>query len=87
MVEGVREYIESRPAKLHRQLVEKIQFILEDPKRPGTRKLEGDEWIFEDLPIRRIQCGDYRILYVADITKGEVKVIDVGLRRDIYGGH
>lgn len=77
-------YLESRPEKIQRQLVEKISFILEDPFRPGTQQLAGAEWMEDGLPVRRIRSGRLRILYTASRDEKLVTVIEIGARADIY---
>jgi mRNA interferase RelE/StbE len=80
------DFAMSQPENIQRQIAEKIQFVLEDPYRAGTRQLSGAEWVRRGFPVRRIRSGDYRILYCADLEAREVTIIAIGHRRDIYDG-
>lgn len=54
-----------------------LQALSEEPRPPGSRKLQGREgW--------RIRVGDYRAIYEIDDTAREVLVVAVGHRKDIY---
>lgn len=75
------------PEKIKGQIAEKIQLLLENPFRPRTKQLSGAEWRRKGLPTRRIRSGDYRILYVVDRKSREITIVDIGIRRDVYGGH
>ena len=83
LLPAARKLIDSQPPKLRRQLAEKIGFLLTDPWRPGTRQLRGDHLV-DGLPVRRIRCGDYRILYTVRPETETVTVVAAGPRRDIY---
>ncbi len=76
------------PENIQRQIAEKIQFLLSDPfHRKTTQKLSGVQWKRGKLPVRRIRSGEYRILYVADGRARKVAIIEIGERKDVYGGH
>ena len=54
-----------------------IRKLADDPKPPGSRKLNGREgW--------RIRVGEYRIIYEIDNKIHSVTVLHIGHRRDIY---
>ncbi len=38
----------------------------------------------ENLKIREILVGDYRIIYRFDVAKGEIYLVAIGHRREIY---
>ncbi len=61
----------------YERLKEAIEELGEEPKPHGSRRLSGREG-------RRIRVGDYRVIYEIDEVGGEVTVLDVGHRRDIY---
>ena len=50
-----------------------------DPRPAGTKRLKGklkEGW--------RIRIGNYRVLYRIDDEAKEVRIFDVGHRRDVY---
>lgn len=54
-----------------------IRLLAEDPRPPGTRKLQGRDGY-------RVRVGDYRILYAVRDEVLLVVVVTVGHRRDVY---
>jgi len=65
------------PTSIQDRLEEGLQSLSDEPRPPGSRKLRGkDGW--------RISVGDYRAIYEIDDDAGEVLVVDIGHRRDIY---
>lgn len=81
-----KTFIDRCSKKIQPQIVEKIDFILDDPWRSNTKQLKGDENTYDGLPIRKIRSGKYRILYIADQASKLLTVIEVGRREDIYKG-
>jgi mRNA interferase RelE/StbE len=72
-----------KPEKLPKPIVQKIDkatvSLSENPRPPGAKLFRGklkERW--------RIRIADYRILYPVDDGAQEVRVFDVGLRREIY---
>ena len=53
---------------------------LEDNPRPfGSQKLRGSDYY-------RIRIGNYRIIYAIDDAPREVRILDIGHRKDVYKG-
>ena len=71
--------LERLPAKIIRRISAAIDGLSENPRPPGSKKLEGQK---ESL--WRIRIGDYRVIYlVSDIIK-IVEIRRIGHRKDIY---
>lgn len=66
------------PVKDLRRIPEKIAFLSEDPRPPGSQLLKGENRYY------RIRQGDYRIVYEADDSARSLIVIKLGHRREIY---
>jgi mRNA interferase RelE/StbE len=68
--------------KLPRTLRERIERVIEalreEPRPSGCKKLTGfeNEW--------RVRVGDYRVLYVIDDTRREVRIARIVHRREAY---
>jgi mRNA interferase RelE/StbE len=56
----------------------KLNNLVNDPRPDGCKKLKGrkNQW--------RIRVGDYRIIYVIDDMNLQIKILEVGHRREIY---
>lgn len=58
-------------------IIKAINQLGEEPRPAGCLKLTGrDGW--------RVKSGDFRILYEINDVRGEVLVLHVGHRRDVY---
>jgi mRNA interferase RelE/StbE len=65
------------PTEVQSRIAESLQSLSEEPRPPGSRKLQGrGGW--------RIRVSDYRAIYEIDDEAREVLVVAVGHRRDIY---
>lgn len=65
------------PTNIQDRIEKSLQALSNEPRPPGSRKLQGREgW--------RIRVGDYRAVYEVDDTAREVLVVTLGHRRDIY---
>ncbi|MBZ5546291.1 MAG: type II toxin-antitoxin system RelE/ParE family toxin [Acidobacteriia bacterium] len=56
-----------------------ILSLATNPRPPGTKRLKGklkEGW--------RVRVGEYRILYRIDDEKSEVRIFEVGHRREVY---
>ena len=63
--------------KDRQRVVRLIQSLVDDPRPPGGEKLTHQ--------VRyRVRQGCYRIIYAVDDQAGNVLVVKVGHRRDIY---
>jgi mRNA interferase RelE/StbE len=67
-------FIESPQLKQKKQIVNKIQILLENPKPQDSKKLKGGDEYF------RVDVGEYRIIYT--IGKMTIFVFVVGKRND-----
>jgi mRNA interferase RelE/StbE len=71
--------LESLPTPIVRKIDKAILSLGENPRPPGVKRLRGklkDGW--------RIRVGQYRVLYRIDENSKEVRIFDVGHRREIY---
>ena len=84
---SVRVLIDARAAKklekLPKPIVQKIDNAIvslsENPRPPGAKLLRGkfkEGW--------RIRIADYRVLYRIDDGAQEIRIFDIGHRREIY---
>ena len=55
-----------------------IESLAANPRPPGCKKLKGypDLW--------RVRVGDYRVIYRFDLVRGEIYLVPIGHRREIY---
>lgn len=65
------------PVELRPRIIRALS-TLEQPRQPGTKKLQGseDRW--------RLRVGDYRIIYRIIDAEHKVVVSRIAHRRDIY---
>ena len=79
--------VERRAAKFLRTLTDKrlalrlreaIDGLAENPRAPGSVKLQGDGELY------RVRVGDYRIVYQIQDAVLVVLVVQIGHRREIY---
>ena len=71
------------PHKIRVQLIKKAKALILNPKPKGSRILKGIE-TDDGEPIYRQRSGDYRILYLVRKNPGEVIVLDIDNRKDVY---
>lgn len=67
------DFLENLPAKQFKQLVNALFSLLKNPTPNDSQLLKG-------YPYRRIDCGEYRIIYQIKID--ELQVILIGKRND-----
>ena len=67
-------FIESLQLKQKKQIANKIQILLENPKPQDSKKLKGGDETF------RVDVGEYRIIY--SFEKTTIFVFVVGKRND-----
>jgi len=71
--------LESLPKPIIQKIDEAILALASDPHPPGTKRLRGklkEGW--------RIRVGQYRILYRIDNDAREVRIFEIGHRREVY---
>lgn len=73
----------SIPHKIRAQLIKKAKALILNPRPTGSRKLKGIT-TDDGEPVYRQRSGDYRILYVVRKNPGEVIVLDIDHRKDVY---
>lgn len=72
--------LEKIPVRAQKQIQEKVTELSNDPRPDGCKKLQGSN----DVPLYRIRCGDYRVIYTINDSVLLILVIEVGHRREIY---
>ncbi|OGC04014.1 hypothetical protein A2276_05295 [candidate division WOR-1 bacterium RIFOXYA12_FULL_43_27] len=65
------------PSKFQDRLVARILGLGNQPRPFGCKKLHGSEYY-------RIRIGDYRVVYSIRDNDKQVKILDIGHRKDIY---
>lgn len=70
--------IEDLPRKVQSRVSDAILALEENPRHRGSRKLKA-------RPGYRVRVGDYRVVFDIDDESGQVVILAVGHRRDIYG--
>lgn len=71
--------LEALPTEVVQRLDEAILRLRDSPRPPGVKRLRGkhsDGW--------RIRVGNYRILYRIDDVSREVRIFEIGHRREVY---
>lgn len=66
------------PRDAQQRIDARILALSEEPRPPGSKKLEGEEDLY------RIRVGDYRIVYRVDDKVLVVLVVRIGHRREVY---
>ena len=65
------------PAKSHKNVSNRILALEDNPRPPGSIKLQGGD-------AYRLRIGDYRVLYTIDDEAKRVFVYSVAHRREAY---
>ena len=65
------------PKKDLRKILQRIDWLSENPRPPGSQKLSGQEKY-------RIRQGHYRIVYSIQDDELTIWIVRVGHRKDIY---
>jgi mRNA interferase RelE/StbE len=68
-----RKFLETLPPKQFRQIVSRVFGLLENPEPQDSRLLTG-------FPFRRIDVGEYRVIY--RVAVDVVNVVLIGKRND-----
>jgi mRNA interferase RelE/StbE len=69
--------LEGLPFAQRRRVVTRIRGLASEPRPHGSEKLSGEEKY-------RLRQGTYRVLYAIDDEAGEVVVVKIAHRRDVY---
>jgi mRNA interferase RelE/StbE len=75
---SARKELESLPDTVLARVVRKIEFLTEDPRPAGCKKLKG----YKDL--WRIRIGDWRVVYIVDDTVRRVSITRIAHRSRVY---
>jgi mRNA interferase RelE/StbE len=65
------------PIPLARRIWEKLLRLEEEPRPPGSSKLEGSGGY-------RIRVGDHRVVYLIDDRARTVEIVRIAHRREVY---
>lgn len=81
-LQSIVEYLENKASvytadKVRKKLLEAMDSLSEMPQRHGIVRAISDE----DITYRRINEGNYRIIFVIKEDKKEVRVIDISYGR------
>ncbi len=71
------------PGKIRAQIVKKAKALQLAPFPNGAIQLKGVTTGMGE-PVMRVRSGDYRILYVVRENPGEVLILDIDHRKDVY---
>jgi mRNA interferase RelE/StbE len=74
--------LEKIPNPFRKNIEKRINELAYEPRPIGCKKLQGSD----KVPLFRIRCGDYRIVYTIHDDVLLIVVIDIGHRREIYRG-
>ena len=80
--DGVNKFLQNLQPKQYKQLAARIFLLSRDPRPADSKSLEGHPGL------RRIDQGEYRILYSVDDRAGILRISRVGKRNDaeVYRG-
>lgn len=70
------------PIQLRSNIQKRINELSIDPRPNGCKKLRGSD----SIPLYRIRCGDYRIIYTIQDEILLILISEIGHRREIYRG-
>ena len=74
----VRRTLDGLRGNVYLRLKSAIDELANNPRPPGCRKMAGrvNEW--------RIRVGAFRIIYTIDDVARELRIREIGHRRDVY---
>ncbi len=76
--DGAARAIRKLDRDVQRLVVARLERLAEDPRPPGSKKLEGAE------DLHRVRVGDHRIVYRIEDQVLLVLVVRVAHRSDVY---
>jgi len=77
------DFLSTIPAKQRVQVIKKAKSLQLNPHPQSSKQLKGRSTQMGE-PIYRERSGDYRILYLVRENPGEVIILDIGHRKDVY---
>ncbi len=75
---SARKELEALPDHVLSRVVRKIQYLGDNPRPAGCKKLKG----YKDL--WRIRVGDWRVVYIIDDAVRIVSITRIAHRREVY---
>lgn len=75
---SARRELETLDASIVRRVITRIEGLAQDPRPPGSRKLQGEQNLW------RIRIGDYRVIYSVDDRQRIVDIVKIRHRREAY---
>ena len=75
---SARRELETLDASIVRRVISRIEGLAQDPRPPGSRKLQGEQNLW------RIRIGDYRVIYSVDNRQRIVDIVRIRHRREAY---
>jgi len=76
---SAKKELEKSPTEIKNRLKEKIDYLAENPRPKGTRKIKGGQGDHY-----RVRVGDYRIIYSINDKEKSVVVFRVKHRGEVY---
>lgn len=77
--ESAEKFLQKVPKKDRSRIIEKIDFLVDDPTPSGSIKLQG----YKEA-LYRIRSGNYRIIYSIKKDLLVVLVVEIGHRKEVY---
>lgn len=77
------KHIATFPDKIRIQIIKKVRALALEQHPQGSKRLQGIT-TDEGKPIFKHRSGDYRILYSMRDNSGEVIILDIDHRKNIY---
>ena len=75
-------YLKTIQAKLRKQIIKKVQALATNPLPHNSRvvqnRMDGEH------VVHRIRSGDYRVLYSIRKNLGQIVILDIDHRKDVY---
>ena len=78
IVPAAQRQLSKLPRKVRERIDEGIRGLAENPRPPGSKKLEGAD------DFHRIRVGEYRTVYQIKDKELLVIVVRIGHRREVY---
>lgn len=75
-------YLKTIQAKLRKRIIKRIQALAANPLPRNSRvvqnRMDGEH------VVHRIRSGDYRVLYSIRKNPGQIVILDIDHRKDVY---
>lgn len=85
IIPSAEKEIRKLPANVQDRVFDKIEFLSQNPRPNGVKKLKKFDMISLDFAdYYRIRVGDYRIIYAIEDDIITITIARVGHRGDIY---